>query len=181
MTGDINLLPESHRHFEKRLQFKKRLEIGSIIVLVLTIVIIIGVFVFWSRQTKQLADLKASIKTQEERINNYKDLEGKISILKSKVTAINTIVSSDSQFRQTIDTMGVLVAESGVSLQTLSLSEDGRLVIAAKANNSDELSSFINLLSDPSKQFESTTLSSLSAEGDGSYKFNISLKVKNNE
>ena len=180
-TVDINLLPESQRQQEKIIILKKRLEMGSVAALVSLIVVVVAVFSYWGVQNSHLADLQDKIKTLENRVNSYQDLEAKLTMLKAKTVAAQSVLSHDPHFLETLRLLSSLLAEGDARLTNLSLSDDQKLTLTAKTTSAARLGQFTKALKDPDrggKSFDNPTLDALTRDRDGAYAFSLSLKVK---
>lgn len=181
MPIDINLLPTSYNLQEVRVKKNKQLERLSIIALSLMIFLVAGVFLAWNIQSRRLVQIKAEVESLEEQVNGYKDIDGKVQILKAKLTSITTIVNRDPKFETSLGILSGLLSSSQVFLDDLSISENQKVTFGASAPTSSEASMFFDLFKSDSQSkqiFADATLDAITGAKDGSYKFSISASIK---
>ncbi len=181
MPVNINLLPTSYNLQELRVKKNKQLEKVSIIVLLVTIFLVAGVFLVWNIQNRRLEQIKATVGSLEEQVNRYKDIDGKVQILKAKISTIASIINRDPKFEESLAVLSRLLSSSQVSLNDLSISENQKITFGAVAPSSSEASVFFDLLASDSQSkqlFANSMLDAIDGAKDGSYKFTISADIK---
>ena len=82
---DINLVPHEEKATESFESLKKRLSIGSAVLLVLTAVFTLGVLVFFTTQVSKRTDFLAQVEENVQTINSYRQQEELLVVVKDKV------------------------------------------------------------------------------------------------
>ncbi len=180
MPTDINLLPQAQLAEEKRLKLKKRVEIGSVGFLIVSILVIGSLFVYWRILTSQFNQLQEQVKSLESRVNEYGTQEGLQRIFKMKITAAGKTLAERPSFVKSFSLLRD-VLPAGVYFSDLTLGSDGKLSLAGSARNSTELNTFFSALTDQShsgQYFSDINLSSIMGAKDGTYKFSMTLNLK---
>lgn len=176
---DINLLPvEEVREVEaKRLQ--KKVRTYSIIAIVLTILVTVGVFGYWLYLVRQDEQLGKKINNLTSQIENLKEVESLFRVVKNKLSAIVGISAKTQNFEVILDEVAKITPQ-GVSLTDLTVKETNSITLKGSAVSASEFSSLVsNLLArdNPASKFSAVTVESLTRDDSGVYQFAISAKI----
>ncbi|OGD86191.1 hypothetical protein A2Z23_03180 [Candidatus Curtissbacteria bacterium RBG_16_39_7] len=182
MAIDINLLPPEEKEKASEEALRKRLNVFSILILVIIGVAIVATFAFWGIQRRNEGSLKDTIKDKERQVTEYIEVERLRRILKDKSQGLMSIFSKQKDFGQLMDQFSLLIP-SGVAISDFSANEAGKLTATGKAASASEFSNFLLTLTDEEKGgnlFSTVSIDSLSRNDKGQYQFSLSaaLKVK---
>jgi len=180
MAIDINLLPEEEREKAQTEALRKKLNIYSAVVLIITLVALVGTFSFWGVQKRNEQSLRDKIKDKERQVTEYSQVESLHRVLKDKAQGLVAIFSKQDDFGRLLDQFSQLIP-SGVSLDDFSVNEIGKLTASGKAASSFEFSNFLLTLTDEGKGgqlFSSVSVDSLARNEKGEYQFSMSGSLK---
>jgi len=180
MAVDINLLPEEEREKVSHEALRKRLNIFSVLILIVAGTALVGTFSYWGVQKRNEQGLKEKIKNKEAEVIGYNQVESLHRVLKDKSQGLIAIFSKQKDFGQFLDQFSQLIP-SGVAFADFSVNETGKLSAAGKAASSSEFSNFLLTLTDEGKGgqlFSSVSIDSLSRNDKGEYQFSLSGNLK---
>lgn len=180
MEKGINLLEGLKKDISARQQrWVSLARTGSLVLLVLYCLVILGVFSFWATSRRAAQEMEQEMATKKEKIADLKHIESLQVLLKHRLSSLRGLLSGEapdygkflSYFRQ--------FSPNEVALREISLSENGKAALSGEATNGVVLSSFLDNVSDESNPlFSRVVLTSLVRREDGSYLFGLGLQVK---
>lgn len=173
---DINLVPTQERSTERFESFKKRLSVVSVILLVLTASITLGVLVFFTSQVSKRTQLFATVEDSAQTINNHKSTEELLVVAKDKVGIAEQIFAQRTDYYQTFNGFAKLVPQ-GVYFTDIKFPQD-KIIMNGKAKSSAEVAGLVSSLlsADGSKIISNVTIDSLTADETGTYTFSIAAR-----
>lgn len=176
----INLLPpEFNAEQIKRTKFYKIQAVGVIVILVMTFLASISV-ALRILQTQNINEVKAQLSQEEQKIENLKDRQASLLILKNRLATINSYLGVSSQQAAIFNLINQLLPTS-VSVTSLSVDRLGSVLISAVVPDSLTLDETISsLISEEVNQgkISGVAIESLNRGKDGIYRLSIKVKPK---
>lgn len=174
---DINLVPVQERVTERFESLKKRLSVGSAILLVLTAVFTLGVLVFFTTQVSKRSQLLAQVEDNAQVINSYKSTEELLVVAKDKSSLAEKVLAQRTDYYQTFNGFAKLVPQ-GVYFTDIKFAT-GKIVMNGKAKSSAEVAGLVSSLLTPegSKIVSNVTIDTLTADETGVYTFSIAAQA----
>ncbi|HLA04283.1 MAG TPA: PilN domain-containing protein [Patescibacteria group bacterium] len=174
---DINLVPVQERVTERFESLKKRLSVGSAILLVLTAVFTLGVLVFFTTQVSGRSQLLAQVEDNAQVINSYKSTEELLVVAKDKSSLAEKVLAQRTDYYQTFNGFAKLVPQ-GVYFTDIKFAA-GKIVMNGKAKSSAEIAGLVSSLLTPegSKIVSNVTIDTLTADETGVYTFSIAAQA----
>lgn len=174
---DINLLPEEERSAESFENFRRKLLIFSVAVLLTTGVITLALLVYYSALTSTKSKLITRIEASTQEIESLKVVEELIVVTKEKASSADKILSARlnvSDYLKEFSTMVPL----GLYFSDLKVS-GGKLSASGRARNSNEVAGFISglLSARGSRIVSNVNVDSLSSIEGGAYSFSVNMQV----
>ena len=175
--ADINLLPSQERETVRVEGLRKRLQLSSILVLVVVAVLTILTLALFTYFAAQNSALVAQVEESSARVNQLKAQEELLVVVKDKTSTASTLVSQREVFPVFFEKLSALVPQS-LYFTDMKVAED-EVVISGKARTSADVSGFVNLLlsATGAEIITSVSVDSLSADDSGIYTFVISGKL----
>lgn len=172
-SGGINLLPEALR-VPGRLQILSRfLRQGSFIVVGIYIFILLLLLVTSFLFSRQEGALQAKNATLAGKIENLRNREGLLAVLKNRARVAGIVFTKAPNVRDNIIDDIINTFSSGTQVSEV-VSESGQTNVTAVAPTLGEVKEiFVNLQSLDSSQI---TLTTLSLEPSGGYSFSLEVK-----
>lgn len=180
MAVDINLLPEEEREKTAKERLRKRLNLTSVAVLLVTFSLLVGVFSYWGLLKKKESSVTEKIRDQEGQLQSLAQVESFFRVFKAKSQAISQIFQAQKDFGETLTNFSQFVP-NGVYLTDFSVGEDGKIKTSGVAANSQEFSNLILTLIDKdggAKFYSQISVDSLSGTQEGGLKFGLNLSLK---
>lgn len=180
MAIDINLLPEEEREKTAKERLKKRLNLTSVAVLIVTLLLLAGVFSYWGFLKRKETTVTDKIRDQESQLQSLTQVESFFRVFKAKSQAISQVFRTQKDFGETLSNFSQFVP-NGVYLTDFLVGEDGNVKTSGVAANSQEFSNFILTLIDKEgggKFYSQISVDSLSGAQEGGLKFGLSLSLK---
>lgn len=180
MAIDINLLPEEEREKTAKDRLRKRLNFTSVTVLLVTLLLLFGVFSYWGFLKRREAAVTEKIRDQEGQLQSLAQVESFFRVFKAKSQAISQIFKAQKDFGKTLSNFSQFVP-NGVYLTDFSVGEDSNIKTSGVAANSQEFSNLILTLVDKDgggKFYSQISVDSLSGAQEGGLKFGLSLSLK---
>lgn len=170
---DINLVPQEERVTERFESLKRRLSATSVVLLVLTAVLTLGVLVFFTTQVSKRTQLLSEVGESAQAINSYKSAEELLVVTKDKVGLSEKVFGQRQEYNQTFDDFAKLVPQ-GVYFTDIKFSE-GKITLNGKAKSSAEVAGLVSSLlsAEGSKIVSNITLDTLTADETGAYTFSM--------
>src|SRR3989338_1853662 len=106
---DINLVPQTEKATEYFESLKKRLSVASVVLLVLTAVLTLGVLVFFTTQVSKRTQLLSQVEENAQTINSYKSQEELLVVVKDKVGLAEQVLGQRAEYHQTFADFAKLV------------------------------------------------------------------------
>ena len=173
---DINLVPVQERATERFESLKKRLSMGSAILLVLTAVFTLGVLGFFTTQVSKRTQLFTQVEESAQTINNYRSQEEFLVVVKDKAGLAEQVLAERTDYYQTFNGFAKLVPQ-GVYFTDIKFSA-GKIIMNGKAKSSAEVAGLVSslLTADGAKIVSNITIDSLTADETGTYTFSIAAQ-----
>ena len=170
---DINLVPVQERVTERFESLKKRLSVGSAVLLVLTAVFTLGVLVFFTTQVSKRTELFARVEESAQAINSYKQQEELLVVVKDKVGLAEQVLGHRVEYHQTFADFAKLVPQ-GVYFSDIKFAQ-GKISLSGKAKTSAEVAGLVSSLlsAEGSKIVSNVTIDTLAADETGTYTFSM--------
>src|SRR3990167_6215300 len=109
--SDINLVPQEEKATEHFESLKKRLSAASVVLLVLTAVITLGILVFFTTQVSKRTQLLAQVEESVQTINSHKSQEELLVVAKDKVGLAEQVLGQRVEYHQTFANFAKLVPQ----------------------------------------------------------------------
>lgn len=176
----INLLPEEILISEKEKVKKSRAT--KIIVAILSLMVLItgGVLVYSFIKAQEQKTVAKNLTKAEQFVNNYKDQEGYLSLIKQRLSNIKTIRTKENKQVETFTLINRLIPEE-IEISEINISRNGGVLISGQTYSPVFLSSLVENMLDKKKnnrKISKIRVENVSRLVDGSYKFEISTVVK---
>ena len=170
---DINLVPQTEKATEYFESLKKRLSVASVVLLVLTAVLTLGVLVFFTTQVSKRTQLLSQVEESAQAINNYKSQEELLVVVKDKVGPAEQILGQRVEYHQTFADLAKLVPV-GVYFTDIKFVQ-GKISMNGKAKTSADVAGLVSSLlsAEGSKIISNVTIDTLAADETGSYTFSM--------
>lgn len=175
----INLIPPK---LKKEKDFKKILKLVSeslVIIFFMMILVTFTVFAVDFLTKKDTAKLEKDIKTQEDQLVTYKDIESRVTVANSKLEKIDAINSSRILWTTVLKD---LANDTPKNVQMKSIAADastGKITIAGIAATRRDIA-LLKEKTEESKFFKNVTFYSSSYNTtDDNYSFNLSCELEN--
>ena len=171
--SDINLVPQEEKATEHFESLKKRLSAASVVLLVLTAVLTLGVLVFFTTQVSKRTQLLSQVEESAQAINNYKSQEELLVVVKDKVGPAEQILGQRVEYHQTFADLAKLVPV-GVYFTDIKFAQ-GKISMNGKAKTSADVAGLVSSLlsAEGSKIISNVTIDTLAADETGSYTFSM--------
>ena len=171
--SDINLVPQEEKATEHFESLKKRLSAASVVLLVLTAVLTLGVLVFFTTQVSKRTQLLSQVEESAQAINNYKSQEELLVVVKDKVGPAEQILGQRVEYHQTFADLAKLVPV-GVYFTDIKFVQ-GKISMNGKAKTSADVAGLVSSLlsAEGSKIISNVTIDTLAADETGSYTFSM--------
>lgn len=177
----INLLPQLRAEDLKRLRRKKTFELLSIGVLVITLIVVVGVFAFWAVLGNEAAAVSNKIEETESAVNTFSGVESLFRGLELKLNFLGQILPARLPYSQLLEDTEELLPE-GVRISEFLLDETGQILLSGIAfsyvdlGNSLEAFSAARIIA--GQPIKKVTVSSIVREKGGNYKFSLKLTLE---
>ena len=174
---DINLVPQEEKVTERFESLKKRLSIGSAVLLILTAVFTLGVLAFFTTQVSRRTQLFAQVEDNAQVINSYKSTEELLVVAKDKSAVAQKVLEQRTDYYQTFNGFAKLVPQ-GIYFTDIKFAA-GKIVMNGKAKTSAEVAGLVSSLLTPegSKIVSNVTIDTLTADETGTYTFSIAAQA----
>src|SRR3990167_3992439 len=171
--SDINLVPQEEKATEHFESLKKRLSAASVVLLVLTAVLTLGVLVFFTTQVSKRTQLLSQVEENAQAINNYESQEELLVVVKDKVGPAEQILGQRVEYHQTFEDLAKLVPV-GVYFTDIKFVQ-GKISMNGKAKTSADVAGLVSSLlsTEGSKIISNVTIDTLAADETGSYTFSM--------
>jgi len=180
MAKDINLLPDITLNEEKDAKQQKLLTIVSMAILIIGAVGLLGTVTVDLTLGDVLQGAQKETTELKTTVQNYNDVEITQRAIKSKLTTSGNIIKSAKDFKTDLQNLELLLPESGVTIQTVTIDKTNRASLTGKAGTSESFKQYINniLSSDKGgKFFSDINLGTVSTIKDGSLQFNLTMQL----
>src|SRR3972149_5321650 len=170
---DINLVPQEEKATESFESLKKRLSIGSAVLLVLTAVFTLGVLVFFTTQVSKRTDFLAQVEENVQTINSYRQQEELLVVVKDKVGLAEQVLGQRAEYHQTFADFAKLVPQ-GVYFTDIKFAQ-GKIILNGRAKTSAEVAGLVSSLlsAEGSKIVSNVSIETLVADETGTYIFSM--------
>jgi len=170
---DINLVPVQERVTERFESLKKRLSVGSAILLVLTAVFTLGVLVFFTTQVSKRTQFLDQVEESVQTINSYRQQEELLVVVKDKVGLAEQVLGQRAEYHQTFADFAKLVPQ-GVYFTDIKFAQD-KISLNGKAKTAAEIAGLVSSLLSPEglKIVSNVTIDTLAADETGEYTFSM--------
>lgn len=175
----INLLPVELTLSKKERSHRLLITRGSISFLV-TVVVITAVILFLRiGQTVRLHSLNSKIDSSKNSIQSYKDREGLVTLLKSRLDGINSIIKLDPIQSQAFNLIISLMPED-IDIVEFKADRNGTIGLTGKTSSLYSLKTFFNNLTDSNinqGKITAVKIDSLSQRGENEVRFDLSIQM----
>lgn len=179
MEREIDLLKVKEKISEREIKLKRFLQVGSGILLIFYILVLGGVFSFWVIQQRESQLVRDKIKRAEAKVSGLKKIESLQVTLKERLEVLASVFGEDKVNYQDVLTQFEQLTPSGVTLESIDLSKNGRITIEGSAETSVSLGEFlVNLTKPEEENFKNVVLSSIRRTEEGSYDFSLRLLLE---
>lgn len=174
----INLLPIELTLSKKerdRRNLINRLSIGG---LILVIFIAAAVLIVRIGQTVKLQNLTSEIDNSKNSVQGYKEREGLLTILKTRLDGINSVAQLDPVQSQAFNVVISMIPDD-IDIIEFKADKGGLVTLSGQTTNLFSLKSFFNNLVDPKVnqgKVSTVKIDSLSQRGD-QVRFDLSMQV----
>lgn len=176
----INLLPKEFTQEQvKRAKFYKVQLLGVAVILLMTFLASVTV-ALRILQSHHMGLLEAKLAEEEGRINNLKDRQASLLIIKNRLVTIDKYLGSNSNQADIYKLIDDLLP-SQVSVTSLSVDRLGQVLLSAVVSDAQSVDDFISDLVDKEKNQQKVTqvsIDSLNRGRDGFYRLGIRIKPK---
>ncbi len=172
--ADINLLPAQERETVKAESLRKRLQLSSVIALVVAAVLTIATLAIFMFFASQNSNLVAQVEQGSARVNQLKAQEELLVVVKDKASTGSTLLSQREDFPVFFEKLAALVPQD-LNFTDMKASE-GELIISGKARTSADVAGFVNSLVSArgAEIISNVSIDSLSSDDTGVYTFVVS-------
>ncbi len=175
----INLLPIeltlSKRERERR-NLTNSLSIAILVIIVITTAIVLSIRL---SQTIRLRTLNSQIDGSKNSIQNYKEREGLLTILKTRLDGINAISQSDPVQAQAFNLILTIMPED-IKIIEFKADKSGIVTLSGQTGNLFSLKSFFNNLMDTKLnqgKISGVKIDSLSQRNENELRFDLSMQI----
>jgi cell division protein FtsL len=145
MAQDINLLPDQTGEDKQQVHQRQLITRVSVVVLVITIVIVAGLFATNLWFQSQLDGINQNIATQTKRIDDKRDAEGIYRSLDDKLTALSTFFVSQKHYSTFLNQFAKTMPAS-LKLTDMSVTADNKTIISGQVPTYADLAGFYDKL-----------------------------------
>ena len=176
----INLLPEEYKIAEvKRAKFYKIQTIGVTITALLVFLssLTIALRILQSHNLKQIQN---KVSATEQKITDFKDVQGSLLLLKDRLTAINQYLDNPSQQVKMYNLVAELLPKS-ISISAISVSSSGEILVLGAAKDGGAVDKAIEdlTLSEVSKdKIGQVSVDGISRGKEGIYRLTFKIKPR---
>lgn len=177
---EINLFQIYGRISEKEVGVVRQAKIAAFLLLIFYCVVVGGIFSFWLILRRQNEVIRSKIKYQEQRINEFKQVESLHTFLKQRLSAISPLLAEEKiDYKETLTRLETLAPE-GVDFTEMGFLQEGNLELTGTAPNAVVFADLLErlVISEGDEFAKRVKLSSASRQEDGSYEFTLNLNVK---
>lgn len=176
----INLLPPEFTAEEvKRAKFYKVQILGVSVILFVAFLASLTI-ALRILQTHNIRQVEAQVSEEEQRVNNLKDRQASLLILKNRLTAINQYLGVSSQQSAIFKLVSEFLPQS-MTVSSLSIDRLGQMLISAVVPDVLTLDEFILSLTTKDKnqdEIAQVSIESLNRGKDGIYRLSLKIKPK---
>lgn len=174
---NINLLPLEVAQVQKAQSKFQRVQSLSVATILGMIFLASLTFSLGILQNKSIKEAKASLQVAEDKVSQFKNVEGSLLVLKNRIDLVSDLSSTPSKQRLIFNLVSNLLPPSA-SINALAVDRSGTLTMTIVASNGVTLDEFITNLITPEKNEGNITkveMDSFSRGRDGTYR--ASLKI----
>ena len=177
---EVNLIPGEERFPQDIVGLQKQFRFLAVFCILLLIGTLLFSFSLTFILNSQLQDVSRQILSAKKKIDDYRQREGELLILKNRSDLIGKILNARTGSLMILSELKNGLPE-GVTFEVVESGVKGELKIQARSADLFSLNELMNRLSDPevSKNFKTIEVSSISRSGEGTY--NFLLEVVGNE
>lgn len=173
----INLLKEKNVDTVESIEVKKKVIKVSIVGFFVLLVLSFCVYFVAAGIRKQTEDIKALESEWTQKIKTYSDIESYALVIAQKIASVKKL-KDEYDFYEIISNLNNSI-NPGVNIGSISLGNDGTLVLGGSADNSTSLIQFFNNLENNYREeVRVITLKSLAFSKEGQYQMSLSLRFK---
>lgn len=176
----INLLPiEFIQEEVKKTKFVKLQSIGVIIILIMVFLTSLTV-ALRILQSQNIQGFQIRVSQAEGRINEFKEAQGSLILLKNRLGVISQHLGKTSKQREVYQFIDSLIPSS-ISVGSVSIDKVGEASMVALARDINSLDNFIRSLTDEEEskgKISQVSIESLNLGRDGIYRINLKIKPR---
>lgn len=184
MLKDINLLKERRILFKKKTRKLFLIRFWSLLTLIIYGILVFLSFFSFFLLNKHNEDLKTAIDKEKKTIIQLQPIETKLFYLHIKTKSLKQIMAERKKNQEIVEGLFKLLV-NGVSVSDFEIISEGRVNFNATCSSFGQLVAFLRSLEKSEDfsvlQVNQATISDLSYGFSQEYKFNISLKLKENQ
>lgn len=166
---EINLIQTKTQQSPQELLIRSLARIWTPIVAVMYALVLVAVIFFNLQFSQQKSDLQSQILTQQNAIGSLTQIEGSISLLKQKLRVTSDILNNQFPFEDVVTWVSGYRSEQ-ITVRSITVSEDGKLIVETSVADAYVVDSFIRGLLDTTARFKRLQLASLDRLEDGSFR-----------
>ncbi len=175
----INLLPFEVTALEKTSAKKLQIFKLSFGLLVVMILITVSILILRLFQSRTISVVNTQLVTSEQKVNNLKDQESQLVLLKDRLSSISTLSQKDFK---TTDGFNLIssITPSNISLSAVSLDKSGTIVLSAEAPDLITLKTFFDNLTIPAinqGKIGKISIDNLNNFSSGKYRVNLTINL----
>ncbi|OGY25445.1 MAG: hypothetical protein A2864_01435 [Candidatus Woykebacteria bacterium RIFCSPHIGHO2_01_FULL_39_12] len=173
---DINLLPEITAVEVKEGVFRKKINVAAVFVLLVVIAVLLGAFAYRGIILLQARNIENEQKKREESIRNQVEKELVFREILDKLNFLSQELNNTPPYSKIAAKLNIIAKKSTVSINSISTSAAGEVVLGGEAPTSDTVDKLVEGLTDDTKPgFSSVDLVDLSGSVADGYKFSIRI------
>lgn len=184
MAQNIDLIPLEERVQQEQEKTRKEFIIFSVSVFVIVLIIFIGLSLYTKNLDEKISELKSSVESKKTLIIEKSDIEVTIRNLDAKTASLSNILQNKNYYSILLDEVAKRVPKT-VGINTIDTSQVSQVNISGTAKDYVSLAKFLNSLtqnqsSSPSANiFKAVSISSVTLDPFSSdAKFNLNVTIE---
>lgn len=175
--ADINLLSQEEKKDESFENLRKKLSVGSVLLLVFTAAATLATLAYFTKLVSVRSGLISRVEEASFKVNSYKSVEELVVVTKEKAAISNEMIAKRSDKVEVFNTLAEIVPQN-VTFSDVKISQ-GKFVVNGQAKTSADVAGFVSSLlsAKGAEVLADISIDSLVSDEKGVYSFGISSNL----